>query len=312
MVCPMGKHCRQPFSKKGSRAAEVLDVIHTDICGPMEVDSIGGSKYYIAFIDDKSRKMWVYFLKTKAEPEILRIFKEFHAMVERQSERKIKAIRSDKGMEYLNEGFENYLKIHGIRHQKTNVYTPQQNGMAERANRSIVERARCLLFEGRMKKSFWAEAVNTSVYLLNRSPTQGHECTPEQGWTGKKPDLSHLRIFGTKAMAQVPKQRRLKLDPKSREAVFVGYDENTKGYRLYDPQSQKVFISREVWFIDEGVSSAVVNTKRLNMIVLDYDFVTTKAAASGSDNCLSENEDDDEEFYTDCENDSIADEVLMP
>ncbi|XP_058828385.1 uncharacterized protein LOC131688230 [Topomyia yanbarensis] len=120
-VCPMGKHYRQPFSKRGSRASEVLEVVHTDICGPMEVNSNSGSRFYIVFVDDRSRKMWVYFLKTKAEPEVLRVFKEFHALVERQSGRKLKVIRSDNGREYVNNGFQSYLKRHANRKRNVEI-----------------------------------------------------------------------------------------------------------------------------------------------------------------------------------------------
>ena len=142
--------------------------------------------------------MWTYFLKTKSESEVAQVFQEFHAMAERQSGRKLKVIRTDNGKEYVNATVKKHLNKHGIVHQKSNAYTPEQNGMAKRANRSIVERARCMLYMAKLAKHFWAEAVAMAVYLLNRSPTKGNEVTPEEAWTGKKPNLSHIRIFGTR------------------------------------------------------------------------------------------------------------------
>ena len=184
-VCAKSKQCRLPFGKQGSRAKALLEVVHSDICGPMEVPSIGGSRYYIAFVDDRSRRMFVYFLRTKSEDEVLKAFQTFHVLAERQTGQKIKIIRTDNGLEYTNKKFQSYLEKFGIRHQRTNDYTPQQNGMAERANRTIVERARCMIFEAGLQKQFWAEAVSTAVYLINRSPTRGHGTTPEECWSGK-------------------------------------------------------------------------------------------------------------------------------
>lgn len=115
-----------------------------------------------------------------------------------------------------------------------------------------MERTRCLLFDSKLPKSFWAEAANTAVYLKNRSPTSGLEVTPEEAWSGKKPDMSHLRVFGSRVMHQIPKQKRRKLDPKSEECIFTGYGTKTKGYRLYSPQSQTFFFGRNVIFLDEA------------------------------------------------------------
>lgn len=227
-------------------------------------------------------------------------------MVERQSERKLKVLRSDNGKEYVNNGMRSYLKQHGIVHQTTNPYTPEQNGMSERGNRTIVERARCLLFGAGLEKKFWAEAVGTAVYLLNRSPTQGHESTPEEVWTRKKPDLSHLRIFGTKAMVQIPKQKRRKLDPKSHECIFVGYDEHVKGYRFYDPQSRKVFSSREVRFINEGVLEKQEDRRQEQVVRLDIEPYVPPTA-SGSPNRFVEIDDAAENELENPDTDRVPD-----
>lgn len=167
-VCSMGKQTRLPFSKCGSRASDVLEVVHSDICGPMEVQSLGGSRYYLTFTDDKSRRIFVYFLEEKSAQNVYEAFENFRCMAERHSGKKLKTIRTDNGKEFTNRKLEDHLKRLGIRHQTTADYTPEQNGLAERVNRTIVERARCMLFEANLPKVFWAEATATAVYLINR------------------------------------------------------------------------------------------------------------------------------------------------
>jgi len=135
----------------------------------------------------------------------------------------------------------------GIIHQETNPYTPEQNGVSERMNRTIVEKARCLLFDAELEKRFWAEAVNTAVYLRNRSIASGlNDKTPFETWTGRKPDISNLRIFGSTAMVHIPKNKKLKWDKKSTRMILVGFADNTKGYRVYNPGTDTVVTSRDV------------------------------------------------------------------
>ena len=250
-VCPMGKQSRLPFPKEGSRATEVLELIHSDLGGP-KVPSLAGSKWYVTFIDDKTRRIWIYFLKSKSEECVTRAFKDFKAFVENQSGKRIKTLRTDNGKEYINLGFDKLLRNLGIRHQTSNVHTPQQNGLAERVNRSIQERSTCMLAETGLPLKFWAESTAYAVYLLNRSPHSGIGMTPEEAWSGKKPDLSHIRLFGTTVMVQVPKATRRKQQLKATECILVGFDETTKGYRVCDIKKEVVFKSRDVKFIDEG------------------------------------------------------------
>lgn len=242
-VCCEGKQTRLPFAA-GSRATEILQIVHSDVCGPMEKQSIGGARYFVLFIDDYSRMTFIYFMKAKSE--VIHYFKEFKSMAENFKNTKIKIMRSDNGSEYCSNFFEQYLKNEGIIHQKTNPYTPEQNGLSERSNRTIVEKARCLIYEADLDKKFWAEAANTAVYLKNRSVASHIEKTPFEMWMGRKPDISHLRIFGSPVMVHVPKEKRKKFDKKANKMFLVGYSENTKGYRLFDPQSQKVIVARDV------------------------------------------------------------------
>lgn len=250
-VCCEGKQTRLPFKHKGTRAKKLLELVHTDVCGPMETRSLGGSKYFVVFEDDFSRMAFVYFIKSK--DEVFCCFKQFKSMAENQTNQKIKVLRSDNGGEFCSREFEGFLKSSGIIHQKTNAYTPEQNGVSERLNRTIVEKAKCLLFDGGIEKRFWAEAVNTAVYLRNRSLAAGLQVTPYELWSGRRPDVSNLRIFGSPVMVHVPKERRLKWDKKSIKCVLVGYDEFTKGYRVFDPVKNKITTSRDVTIMENVI-----------------------------------------------------------
>lgn len=248
--CFEGKHSRMPFKNVGSRAVRPLELIHSDLCGPMENLSYGGMKYFITFTDDFTRMIHVYFLKDKMN--VLETFKDFKSRVENELNYKIKILRTDNGTEYCNYNFENFLSKHGIVHQTSTPYTPEHNGMAERMNRTLVERARCMLFYANLEKRLWAEALATAAYIINRSPTKSLEGkTPYELWTGKKPNLSHMKIFGSVAMVHVPNQKRQKWDKKSIKMIMVGYCENTKGYRVMDPITHKVIKSRDVAFFEK-------------------------------------------------------------
>ena len=165
-----GKQTRDPFSKnRNEPATQILDVLHSDVCGPMQITSDGGANYVLTFIDDKSRITVVYFLKNK--PEVLSNFKEYIQMAENFTGQKLKCLRSDNGGEYTSRDFEQFCKQHRIIHELTVPRTAQQNDIAERMNRTLLECARSVLFHAKMPLHFWADAVNTAAYLRNRSPT---------------------------------------------------------------------------------------------------------------------------------------------
>nr|ABA95820.1 retrotransposon protein, putative, unclassified [Oryza sativa Japonica Group] len=251
--CVFGKQIRASFPHSGAwRASAPLELVHTDIVGKVPTISEGGNWYFITFIDDYTRMIWVYFLKEKSAA--LEIFKKFKAMVENQSNRKIKVLRSDQGGEYISKEFEKYCENAGIRRQLTAGYSTQQNGVAERKNRTINDMANSMLQDKGMPKSFWAEAVNTAIYILNRSPTKAvPNRTPFEAWYGKKPVIGHMRVFGCICYAQVPAQKRVKFDNKSDRCIFVGYADGIKGYRLYNLEKKKIIIIRDVIF-DESAT----------------------------------------------------------
>lgn len=248
--CVMGTQTRQPFKKVNStRANEVLGLVHSDVRGPMEESSVSKCRYFLTFIDDSTRKTSVYFLKQKSE--VFEKFIEFKEFAENQSVKKLKILRSDNGSEFVNNRMNNYLKKFGIQHQLTVAYTPEQNGVAERANRTICEKARSMLQDSNLPKRFWAEAVHHAVYLKNRSPTIAvKNVTPKEKWSGRKCDLSTVKIFGCKAFMHIPKQKRRKWDPKSKELIHTGFCDDAKANRLLDTTTNEVFSARGVIFFE--------------------------------------------------------------
>jgi len=214
--CVEGKMHRKPFQPVGVRSSRRLNLVHSDVCGPMLTESHGGHKYFVTFIDDYSRCCAVYFLKHRSE--VSAKFKEFEAITTNDCGHKIEALRTDNGGEYISNEFKDYLKSRGIRHELTVPYTPEQNGVAERLNRTLVEAARSMMSHSGLSNAYWAEAVATAAYLRNRSVTTATDKTPYERWYGRKPDLSNLRVFGCIAYAHVPDVMRHKLDKKAEKA----------------------------------------------------------------------------------------------
>ena len=203
----------------------------------------------VTFTDDFSRYVTVYFLKSKSE--VPSKFKEFVSFGESRSG-KVKVLRSDNGGEYTSQEFSKYCIEKGISHEFTSPYCPEQNGVTERLNRTIMETARSMIYQTRLPLDFWAEACSTAVYLRNRSPTTSlKDITPFESLFGQKPDVSNLRVFGCVCYVHIPDSRRQKLDKKSFRAIFIGYSIGTKGYKLYDLSKKSFVISRDVAFVEK-------------------------------------------------------------
>jgi transposase InsO family protein len=236
--CALSKHHRSSFAKEVNwKANKPLELVHTDVCGPIKPMSTGQNRYFLTFIDDFSRKTWIYFLKRKSE--VFNYFKDFQAIVEKQSGYKIRTVRSDQGGEYTTNDFEAFC-------------TPQLNGVAEIKNRTILDMVRSLLKAKKLPKQYWAEAISCALYLLNRCPTKSLQAvTPQEAWSGHKPSVTHLRVFGYVAYVKILVARRTKLDDKSEKCIFVGYGERRMGYKLYNPITKKVIMSRDVIFEED-------------------------------------------------------------
>ncbi|WZZ37877.1 hypothetical protein YC2023_034136 [Brassica napus] len=250
-VCMKGKQNRENIPKKSTwRASRGLELVHTDICGPITPTSEGGRRYLINFIDDYSRKCWTFFLAEKSEA--FKTFKDWKTMVEKENGESLACLRSDRGGEYNSLMFQEFCRENGIRRQLTAAYTPQQNGVAERKNRSIMNMTRCMLIGMGVPRRFWPEAAAYAVHILNRSPAAIlGDITPGEKWSKQKPSVKHLKVFGCVAYALVPYERRIKLDEKSKRCVMFGMAKESKAYRLYDPETKRIVTSRDVKFDEE-------------------------------------------------------------
>jgi transposase InsO family protein len=169
-------------------------LVHSDVCGPINVKSLGGVAYFVTFIDDASKKVWDFPIKSK--DQVLDTFQKFHMVVERETNKLLRCIRTDNGGEYCSKAFEEYCSKHGIKHVKIVPHTPQQNGTTERMNGTIMEKVRSMLSNSGLPKYFWVEVVRTTCYLINHSPTTSLDGgIPEKVWTGKDLCYTHLKIF---------------------------------------------------------------------------------------------------------------------
>ena len=252
--CVKGKLHRKPHKSVGEiHSKRRLQLVHSDVCGPITPESLGGNRYFVTFIDDYSRCCKVYFMKHKSD--VLDKFKQFEAVFTNECGEGIGRLRTDNGGEYMSKEFDAYLKSKGILHETTVPHTPQQNGVAERKNRTLMESARSMIEHAGLSKRYWAHAIDTAVHIMNRCVTSAipDGTTPYERWYEEKPDLSHLKVFGCIAYAHVPEARRQKLDSKAEKFRFVGYAGERKGYLLYDEDTQKLAIRHDVVFNEQDL-----------------------------------------------------------
>jgi len=247
-VCCYGKQHSQPFGSSTRQTSDILELVHSDLCGPMETESFTKAKYFVTFIDDYSRLVFTYFLVKKSDA--FERFKEYKAYVENSTGKKIKTLRTDNELEYCNSKFDEFCKNSGIKHETSCVYTPAQNGVAERFNRTLIERTKCLLFDAKLTKKFWAEAINWSTYLMNHSFSTVHEGIPHEKFYDQRVNMTKLKLFGSKVMVMIPKEKRRKLDANSVEMVFTGYDFTRKAYRCVNKTTGALKVARDVKFLE--------------------------------------------------------------
>eukprot|EP00253_Pinus_taeda_P004835 PITA_04835 len=196
--------------------------------------------------------------------EVFGIFQKFHVVVERETNELLKCLRTDNGGEYCSDAFKEYCNRFGIKHEKTMPGTAQQNGDAERMNCSIMEKMQSMLSNSSLEKNFWVEPVRTACYLINRSPTTALVGgIPEEVWTGKKLNYSHLKIFGFEAFVHIPKENRTKLDDKSMKHIFLGYADEDFGYRLWDPVKHKIIRCRDVIFNESEMFKRTIEASKV-------------------------------------------------
>jgi transposase InsO family protein len=249
--CAQRKNIKNPFLKRDSKEEGILELIHSDVCGPMPSSSINGYVYYVPFIDDYSRRTWVYFLKSK--DEVFSKFKEFKSLIENLSERKIKMLRLDNGGEYTSKEFVNFFKYVRIKRELTTPYNSQQNGVAKRKNKTIMEAVKTMIHDQDLPMFLWEEPTKKIVYVQNRlSHSALGFKTLEQIFSRKNLEVSHLKIFGCLVFVHIPKEKRTKLDPSVKKRIFVGYCEVSKAFRVYIPSYHHIEINEDVTFDEDA------------------------------------------------------------
>ncbi|KAJ9556807.1 hypothetical protein OSB04_011421 [Centaurea solstitialis] len=268
--CLSGKITKQPFNNENERATDLLEIIHTDVCGPFSHVARGGYQYFITFTDDFSRYGYVYLMRHKSET--FEKFKEYQNELQNLLDKRIKFLRSDRGGEYLSDEFDNHLMECGIVSQLTPPYTPQMNGVSERRNRTLLDMVRTIMCHSTLPISFWGHALETAAHILNRAPTKSVEKTPYELWKGKKPNISFLKIWGCEVYVKRPTSEKLK--PKSDKCFFVGYPKTTVGYYFYNPEENKVFVARNGKFLEEKFLSLENTRKDVDLQVVDEEDST--------------------------------------
>ncbi|GBN76962.1 Retrovirus-related Pol polyprotein from transposon TNT 1-94 [Araneus ventricosus] len=263
-VCTRAKQCATPVGK-GPRRRETVPMvmIHTDICGPIVPKTFAGEQYFMTLIDNYSRFTEVRLLKRKSDAASeLKNFCQLNPSV--------KKIRCDNGKEYVDGEFVKFANEAGIKIDPSPPYTPCLNGVAERANRSLLEKGRAVIFESNLPKNFWGFAVLTSAYINNRMPNTSIDChTPYYLKYNTHADLKNLRVFGCDAYTLIPNSQRKKLDDKCKKMIFIGY--STMGYRFLDPTTKHIIISKNVKFNEEKKSSNDFNYVSPNTVGSELD-----------------------------------------
>lgn len=238
-ACQKGKFSKPAFkSKNVASTSRPLELLHIDLFGPVKTASIIGNKYGLVIVDDYSRWTWVKFLKHKDESHF--VFTEFCNQVQNEKEMNIITVRSDHGGEFENKFFEKYFKENGISHDFSYPRTPQHNGVVEHKNRTLKEMARTMINKTGMVKHFWAEAVHITCNIENRISIRPIlEKTPYELWN-RKPNIAYFHPFGCICFTLNTKDNLNKFDSKERKCFMLGYYERSKGYRVYNTETQIV------------------------------------------------------------------------
>lgn len=254
-TCIENKMHNIPFKNNREKAKEILEIVHTDVCGPFQTTGFKGEKYFVSFIDDYSKIARVYKMKSKAE--VCDCLIEYVNESENLTGKKIKVLRCDNGKEYVNDEIVSFAKSRGIVINKCPAYVHELNGTAERFNRTIMNMSRCLLAEANVEKKYWPEIVCAATYLKNRTLSNTIERkTSYEIFFGKKPDVSNLRLYGSKVFVRKPEQKRTsKWDKKAEMGILIGYSD--VGYRVL--LNGRVIVARHVDIIDENVKCIMLN-----------------------------------------------------
>ncbi|XP_042946560.1 uncharacterized protein LOC122279793 isoform X3 [Carya illinoinensis] len=249
-ACQLSKHHRVSFVPRiDKRASSPFELVHSDIWGPINIES-NKFQYFVTFVDDYSRVTWLFLIKARSE--LLSIFQMFWKQIKTQFNKKVQILRSDNGREYLSGAFATYLSDKGIVHQTSCSYTPQQNGVAERKNRHLLDVTRALLLHMHVPKRFWSDGVLTACHLINRMPSSILNGSSPFSvlFPSSSPFSLPPKIFGCVCFVHNLGPGFDKLDPRSTKCLFVGYSRTQKGYRCYSPTLRRYFTSADVTFFE--------------------------------------------------------------
>ena len=246
--CLLGKQTRRPFPQATTfRASAPLELIHGDLCGPITPSTPSQKRYVFVLIDDDSRYMWTILIKQKSEA--FEKFKYFKSLIEQETKGVLRTFRTDRGGECMSQDFQDYCNKNDIKRHLTAPYSPQQNGVVERRNRTLLEMTRSILKHMSVPNVLWGEAVRHATYLINRISTRSLQgMTPYEALRSRKPNLGHLRVFGCVCHVRTETVGRKNLDDRSRSLVHLGTEPGSKAYRLYDTSTKRIVVSRDVVF----------------------------------------------------------------
>jgi len=242
--CMLGKSAKLPFHSRQSYSTSFLHTLHTDVWGPASVPSFDGFRFYLIIVDEYSRYIWLFPMTRKSD--VATIFPTFITQMANQFSTSVKIVQSDGSGEFINTVLQNHFAAHGIIHRLSCPGTPEQNGLAERRHRHVVDTGRTLMAHASVPIKYWSAAFRTAVFLINRLPSSAIKYkSPHELVFGSSPSLDFLRVFGCSLLSLFG---RSKLDYKSVCCVFIGYSANHKGYYCLEPHSGRLFISRHVKF----------------------------------------------------------------
>uniref|UniRef100_A0A2N9HHW9 Integrase catalytic domain-containing protein n=1 Tax=Fagus sylvatica TaxID=28930 RepID=A0A2N9HHW9_FAGSY len=260
--CLAGKMHQLPFPISTNKVTAPFQIVHADLWGPAPSVSLNGFRFYLVLVDEYTKFTWVYLLTHKSETFTL--FKQFTALIHNQFKQSVQIFRTDCGGEFTSTAFNTFCADNGIIHQLSCPHTPQQNGVAERKHKHLIQCALALLSQSNLPISYWSYAVSTAAHLINKLPTPLlSDKSPWESLFHTKPTLSHLRAFGCQCFPLLTPYNKTKLQPKSVPCIFLGYPFTSKGYVCFDPSSHRFYTSRHVLFnetIFPGLSTSQQST----------------------------------------------------
>src|SRR5450755_1179102 len=294
-VCTEGKLVKHLPPESQSRASKPLELVHSDYWGPYTAEGLAGKWYYVTLIDDHTRNMWIETTNSRTSKQLTKIMEPLIEMLENQTGHKVKRWQTDGAKEFKHGEFKAFLKRKGIQWQPTIPYAPHQNGVAERANRTIASRIRTIRLDSGLPDYLWRELAKTAVYLINRSPTRCLEGkTPYEAWYGKKPDLLYLKIIGSVIYCLNVETKVNKLDPVARKCRLIGYGPGSNQYRVWNPETTEI---KDVTFVkvDETdyrvTDSNIALTENIGTDEIDpYEQTDDEESDSSGSNAESDND----------------------